>query len=171
MIFLLVQVIHKFPKKPGLLSLTLNNCLSHHPQKIASGIVPLICVRSYSFMDTMFPPFVDLDYFRLHDVGQTIINGYRLLLLPCSLIPFLPPKDIWGPLFFIYWIFVAPFDAADVMENMSMVTINRNQGQATTTNSTDTCKMTRDLNVYQKLVVYRFPLLIIHIYLENVIYT
>ena len=47
--------------------------------------------------------------------------------------------------------FVSSFDAADVIENMSTVTINRNQGQAATTTSTDTCKMTRDLNVYQKI--------------------
>ena len=38
--------------------------------------------------------------------------------------------------------FVASFAVADVIANLSMVTINSNSGQAITTFSADTCKMT-----------------------------
>ena len=59
-----------------------------------SGLVPRICVRVYRVTDTMFPPFVDLKYIWLLDVGKPILNSEEFLLLPsleslkplCSLI-------------------------------------------------------------------------------------
>ena len=47
------------------------NCLYRFPQNIYSDIVPLICVIVYWAMDKMLPPFVDLKYLQLLDVGQT----------------------------------------------------------------------------------------------------
>ena len=94
-------------------------------------------------MDTMLPPFVDLNYFRLIDVGQPIIHTKEFLLLPFGLIPCSPLPRISRLLTLLtIACFVVYFDAEDTTGNPSnIVTINRNVGQFTTTFYADTRKM------------------------------
>ena len=88
--------------------------------------------------------------------------------------PLLPPYDILGPLFVVYWIFVASLDATDMISHRSMAEVINNSGQDIDNYSADTWKMTLyDLYLLgwgkgigmscKKSVGYRFPILKIHV--------
>ena len=134
-------------------------------------------------MDTMTPPFLFNPIIWILDVRQPIINSEGFFLLPCSLIPWFTPQDIQDPLFcHLSVFFVSSFDAADVIANISMETINRKSGQVTAKFSADNWKNTlyymyfleqgKDIGrSHIKLVGCWFPLLKVHICFEDIMCT
>ena len=117
---------HKYPSISDpyqqILPTSAENILCYCPSNMCQSVLGCGCNDL---------PFVYIYYFQIVNFGLPIINIKGLLILLCSLIPWSYPQNIWGPLFFVYHIFVAYFDAADVIENICMVYININQGQYT----------------------------------------
>ena len=79
------------------------------------------------------PSFVDLNYFRLLDVVQPILNIKGFLLLTCPFLTLALPLRISGVLSISPLIFKAFFHAEYLISNMFMVKRNRNPGQGMTT--------------------------------------
>ena len=156
-------------------SLNLSNRFSHSPHNIASDIVLTVCARVYWNIDTMFPHL-------LISIIYDFLTSDNLFSIS---------RDSWS--YFAVWslsypirisgvssllsigFFVASFNAADTIENSSIVTININSSQAMTNFPSDNWKITlrgmyllewrKDIGMsYIKLVGWRFHFLQIHIY-------